>query len=629
MYATRNSTRLQQEKETEHNNQLLSFFNDFLKVTCKLSILNDNIINSGKKKSQEEFGINFVDIKENDLDKSLSAKEKKAFIEVMNNIYTNLKNICYTSIEEQLRKEDEARLKKVEEKYNKKIEALIKEINSLKQNSLAENMDKSVDTSQFKKELVQLSLLYKDDRNIEENTEIFENIQYHNSFISELYLNSKEKIRSELSKDRKALSLAFESLDKEIELIHNVMDQFLLRIEMFQNKLNELENEIKDSLPSSLTGSKLSIGSNNVSSMTLINILDRLDKMQNYMNQNKENIDSIPIIQKYTYKNEQDIKDVRTRISHPKPTSIVIPDSGPMFDEPINNTSYMNNNNNNNNININNNFNNNINNNINNNFNNNNNNNNNNNGYMPNKRQKLNEMDYSNNRMPPDDLVPISNDQRTLNASGMFNNRNRNNSRGGSNYTPVNTTNRSLATSPTSPYPGTNMNANFNFMDIENRIRDLDKRLAYNFQVLDTISRNGSIQQTEQAITEKFNEICAQLNTNQLKSAKVLCDDVDHRLKSFQETMNNTNIDYINERLKSYNKVTIDKMDHSLKNINYQIGFWKRKMAEDLENQFGKTIQELKLQIVSLSKLPVKEGSIEFTTLMDFLKDVFRWNWEK
>jgi len=27
MYTTRNSARLQQEKETEHNNQLLSFFN--------------------------------------------------------------------------------------------------------------------------------------------------------------------------------------------------------------------------------------------------------------------------------------------------------------------------------------------------------------------------------------------------------------------------------------------------------------------------------------------------------------------------------------------------------------------------------------------------------------------------
>jgi len=385
------------------------------------------------------------------------------------------------------------------------------------------------------------------------------------------------------------------------------MDQFLLRIEIFQNKLDELENEIKENLPSNtgLTGSKLSIGSNNVSSMTLINILDHLDKMQNYINQNKENIDSIPIIQKYTYRNEQDIKEVQTKLNHPKPAPIIIPDSNTMFDEPMSNSSYMNNNNNNNN----------------------------NNNFIPNKRQKLNEMDYSNNRIPPNDLVPISSDQRTLNATGMFNNRNRSNSRGNSAYSPNNTTNRNLATSPTSPYSGTNrsnsMNANFNFIDIENKIRDLDKRLAYNFQMLDTISRNGNIQQTEQAITEKFNEICAQLNTNQLKSAKVLCDDVDHRLKTFQETINTTNIDYINERLKSYNKTTIDKMDHSLKNINYQIGFWKRKMAEDLENQFGKTIQELKLQIVSLSKLPVKEGSIEFTTLLDFLKDVFRWNWEK
>jgi len=135
----------------------------------------------------------------------------------MNNIYTNLKSICYTSIEEQIRKEEEARCKKVEEKFNKKIEALKKEIYSLKHNSLAENMDKSIDTSQFKKELVQLSLLYKDDKNVEENTEIFENVQYHNSFISELYLNSKEKIRSELSRDRKALSFAFESLGNKIK----------------------------------------------------------------------------------------------------------------------------------------------------------------------------------------------------------------------------------------------------------------------------------------------------------------------------------------------------------------------------------------------------------------------------
>ena len=135
-------------------------------------------------------------------------------MEIMNNIYTNLKSICYTSIEEQIRKEDEAKQKKVEEKFNKKIEALKKEISALRQNSIAENKDKSIDTSQFKKELIQLSLLYKDDRNVEENTEIFENIQYHKSFISELYHNSKEKIRTELSKDRKVLSLAFESLGK-------------------------------------------------------------------------------------------------------------------------------------------------------------------------------------------------------------------------------------------------------------------------------------------------------------------------------------------------------------------------------------------------------------------------------
>jgi len=38
---------------------------DFFKITCKLSLLNENIINSGKKQGQDVLGINSVDIKGN------------------------------------------------------------------------------------------------------------------------------------------------------------------------------------------------------------------------------------------------------------------------------------------------------------------------------------------------------------------------------------------------------------------------------------------------------------------------------------------------------------------------------------------------------------------------------------
>jgi len=81
--------------------------------------------------------------------------------------------------------------------------------------------------------------------------------------------------------------------------------------------------------------------------------------------------------------------------------------------------------------------------------------------------------------------------------------------------------------------------------------------------------------------------------------------------------------------LKSYKKNTLDNMDQSLKIINHQVNIWKKKMTENLESQFGNTIQELKLQILSLSKLPIPENSNEYLNLLDFLKDVFRWNWEK
>eukprot|EP00833_Pecoramyces_ruminatium_P014474 jgi/Orpsp1_1/1188506/evm.model.d7180000065383.1 len=102
--------------------------------------------------------------------------------------------------------------KKIEEKLIKKIDTLKNEIIKLRQEVLAENKDKSIDTSQFKKELVQLSLLYKDDKNTKDYTEIFNNVRYHHSFINEIYLNSKEKLKQDLGNNRMSISIIMENL---------------------------------------------------------------------------------------------------------------------------------------------------------------------------------------------------------------------------------------------------------------------------------------------------------------------------------------------------------------------------------------------------------------------------------
>jgi len=525
-------------------------------------------------------------MKEKDLDKLLSSNEKKTFIEIMNNIYNNIRTMCYSSVEEQIRREEEARRKKVEDKLNKKIESLKKEILSLKQSVIAENIDKSIDNSQFKKELVQLSLLYKDDRNVEENTDIFDNVQYHNSFISEIYLNSRERIKEGLAKDGRIQTRAFEKMDKELDIANKGINLIMQRFENYDARIKKIEKNLKQS--SDKSDNDLD-DNNGYSEATILIILDRLKKVEIYMDSHKEFIDSIPIIQKYTYKNEQDIKDVRVKVDHPPVTSsnpIIIPDDNrsPKY-------SYNNNYNNNSN-----------------------------NGYSSNKRQKMNENDYINKNTynsGPDDLVPINSDQRTLNANGMFNRARNNRNHNFSPNSPPSMPNQFSAPPP-----------NSTVAMLENRLNELDRRLNFNSQTINTLG-DQIYEKHLQAIVEKFNEICAQVNTMNLKNGKNLMDDVEGRLKEFQDKVNNSNLNYINDHMKSYNKITIDSLDQSFKNINSQVNKWKRKMAEDLQDQFGRTIQELKLQILSLATLPIPKGSSEYMNLVDFLKEVFRWNWEK
>ncbi|ORX46687.1 hypothetical protein BCR36DRAFT_405630 [Piromyces finnis] len=609
MYPTRTSARIQQEKEIELNNQLLTFFNDFLKVTCKLSIINEDIINEDASR-RDELGTNTVDIKDKDLDKLLSSNKKKKLLDTMNNIYKSLRAMCYSSVEEQIRREEEMRRKKVEDKLNKKIEGLKKELLTLKQSVIAEKVDKSIDTSQFKKELVQLSLLYKDERDIEENTDIFDNVEYHNSFISEIYHNSGKKIKENLTSDRKSLSMAFEGIDKEIQLINRILKEFLTRIETYQNRMNTMESVIKRLIPESDLNTRSELENSSYSPMTLLKILDQIRKIDSFVEKNKENIDSIPIIQKYTYKNEQDINDVKKKIDNtmnPLPVvsnPIVIPDDYHNFS---NNNYNSGNNNFNNPTNYNSNT------------------YNNGGGYMANKRQKTNENDYinkNNYRSGPNDLVPINSDQRTLNANtnGMFN-RGRHNK---NNLPPPLSINGNINYNYPPP-PDTLTPSNSAIIAMENRINDLDKRLNFNFQILgDQIYDKHT-----QGIVEKFNEICAQMNTMHLKNVKNLTDDVENRLKAFQDEVNQSNLQYINDHIKAYNKSIIDTMEQSFKTITLQVNIWKRKMAEDLQVQFGHTIQELKLQILSLSKLPIPKDSGDYINLIEFLKDVFRWNWEK
>jgi len=591
MHSTRSSARLQSERETEHNNQLLSLFNDMLKVTCKLSIINEKIIVSRKSNKKDALGINTVDIKEKDLDEVLPVKEKKAFVDVMNNIYTNLQEIFNSSREEQIKREEEMKRKKIEEKFNKKIESLRKELMALKQAN-----ENSIETSQFKKELVQLSLSYKDENNIQDSMEMFNNIQYHNSFIDELYINSKEKLKQELGDNRRSITAICESIDKEMELIRNVMNHFMIRIDMYEKKLDNLETIVKNNFSKnksttdndSSANIKMENTSNNISSVTIFKMFSQLDEMQVYINKNKENIDSIPIIQKYTYKNEQDIKDTKIKLEE-------IPKK--QIPSPINTdiTSTLNNNTYNNNMNDNMNM---------------------------SKRLKINENDYVNKNnfdSSIDDLVPISKDQRTLNSSNMFNRNRRNKNNNNSAISPVTTG---------------HLNSNFNYNDNINRM-EIDKKFKelednFNFQLQ---SLNNKFYRNDQkhidTIIQKFTEVNTQINRMQLENSKNLSIDVENQLKNFQENINSHNLNYIDERLKHYNKSTIDIMENTLKNMTQQVNFWKRKVTESLEQQFGHTIQELKLQILSLAKLPIPTDSTEYTNLLEFLKDVFRWNWEQ
>ncbi|ORX87662.1 hypothetical protein BCR32DRAFT_264084 [Anaeromyces robustus] len=606
MHSTRSSARLQLERTTEHNNQLLSLFNDMLKVTCKLSLINEQIIVSSKNNKKDALGINTVDIKEKDLDEVLSSKEKKAFIDVMNNIYTNLQDIFNTTREEQIKKEEEMKRKKIEEKFNKKIESLKKEIMALKQANDISN--KSLETSQFKKELVQLSLSYKDEYNIDDGMDMFNNIQYHKSFIDELYVNSKEKLKQELGNNRRTITTICESIDKEMDLIRNVMNHFMIHIDMYEKKLDNLETIVKNNLSridnnnddnknnntvnSSLN---LKIENNNISSVTIFKMFDQLDHIQDYINKNKENIDSIPIIQKYTYKNEQDIKDTKLKLEEISYKPIP---------PPINTTATYNNNNNNMNDNPDNNS------------------NRNNNMYM-NKRQKTNDNDYYNRNnfdTSPDDLVPISNDQRTLNASNMFN-RNRRNK--------YNNT-----SSATSPITTGHLNSNFNNNDFINRheidqkFKELEDKFNYQIQSLNKQFFNND-QKHIDTIVQKFTEINTDINRMQLENSKNLSIDVGNQLKNFQDNINSHNLNYIDERIKHYNKTTLDTVETILKNMTQQVNYWKKKVTKNLEHQFGYAIQELKLQILSLAKLPLPTNSVEYKNLLEFLKDVFRWNWEQ
>ncbi|OUM60324.1 hypothetical protein PIROE2DRAFT_63218 [Piromyces sp. E2] len=360
-------------------------------------------------------------------------------------------------------------------------------------------------------------------------------------------------------------------------------------IKLNQDRVESLEKAISNRSPSDDLEDN-----NNCSPVTIIKMMDQIKNLENFVEKHKENIDSIPIIQKYTYKNEQDILDVRKRVNDTMPphsssysNPIVIPDDNGSPSYPSNN------------------------------------------GYPSNKRQKMNDNDYVNKNIynsGPDDLVPINNDQRTLNASGMFN-RSRNNR----NVPPPLSINPNPKFSPNSASNMSNQYSssppNSTLVLIENRINDITNQLNVNAQSLNTIS-DQIIDKILQNIFEKFNEISAQMNAMNLKNMKNVTDDMENRLKDHQDKINNYYRNLIDDCVKSTKKIHHDSMDQIAKNISVQVNVWKRKTAEDLQTQFGKTIQELKHQILSLSKLPIPKNSTEYTNLLEFLKDIFRWNWE-
>jgi len=369
------------------------------------------------------------------------------------------------------------------------------------------------------------------------------------------------------------------------------MDNFMVRMEMCQNKIEALENSINnDKNNNKLFNTDPSSG--NISSMTVINMHDLLTKMKNYINENKENIDSIPIIQKYTYKNEQDIKEVKTKLDEIPRSNIPSYGSGPLLIQdsrtPTSDPNYMSNS-------------------------------------YGNKRQKINnESDYVSNNYRNDynsssDYIDhYNNYQNSSNPNNMLGNRKSYNRIPPSSSQPFNNGPNG------SPVPFSNPN----ITEINYKLRELEEHLKRDLQ-----SFNNLIYQKDSehinTIIGKFTEINTQINQVQLTTNKRLTEEVENRLKEFQNSVNNINLNYINEQIKTYNKAIIDCIDQSLKSINHQVYIWKKKTAESLESQFGDTIQELKLQILSLSKLPIPANSNEYMTLLDFLKEVFRWNWEK